>query len=101
MLAPAPYSSLPVVVETHESPEDAYRQTLAFLRGKTRPDALYISTANSLPVLRALEEHKLLGRVQVVTTDLFHELIPILESGKYSRRSISAPKPRATWPSKP
>ena len=36
----------------------------------------------SLPVLRALEELKLLGRVQVITTDLYPELVPLLESGK-------------------
>jgi LacI family transcriptional regulator len=78
----APQLTLLPVVETHESPEDAYRQTVALLRSKARPDAIYISTANSLPVLRALEENKLLGRVQVITTDLFHELVPLLESGK-------------------
>jgi LacI family transcriptional regulator len=78
----APHLTLLPVVESHESPEDAYRQTIALLRSKARPEALYISTANSLPVLRALEEQKLLGRVQVVTTDLFHELVPLLESGK-------------------
>jgi LacI family transcriptional regulator len=78
----APHLTLLPVVETHESPEDAYRQTVALLRSKTRPDAIYISTANSLPVLRALEENKLLGRVQVITTDLFHELVPLLESGQ-------------------
>lgn len=78
----APHLTLLPVVETHESPEDAYRQTVALLRSRTRPDAIYISTANSLPVLRALEENKLLGRVQVITTDLFHELVPLLESGK-------------------
>jgi len=78
----APHLSLLPVVESHESPEEAHRQTLALMKGKARPDALYISTANSLPVLRALEELKLLGRVQVVTTDLFQELVPLLESGK-------------------
>jgi LacI family transcriptional regulator len=78
----APHLTLLPVVETHERPEDAYRQTTALLRSKARPDAIYISTANSLPVLRALEEQKLLGRVQVITTDLFHELVPLLESGK-------------------
>jgi LacI family transcriptional regulator len=78
----APHLTLLPVVETHESPEDAYRQTVALLRSKMRPDAIYVSTANSLPVLRALEENKLLGRVQVITTDLFHELVPLLESGK-------------------
>lgn len=78
----APHLTLLPVVETHERPEDAYRQALTLLRSRTRPDAIYISTANSLPVLRALEELRLLGRVQVITTDLFHELVPLLESGK-------------------
>jgi LacI family transcriptional regulator len=55
---------------------------VALFKAKTRPDAIYISTANSLPVLRALEELKLLGRVQVIATDLFPELVPLLESGK-------------------
>lgn len=78
----APHLTLLPVVESHESAEDAYRQSISLLKGKTRPDAIYISTANSLPVLRALEELKLLGRVQVITTDLFPELVPLLESGK-------------------
>jgi len=78
----APHLTLLPVVESHESPEDAYWQTIALLKSKARPDAIYISTANSLPVLHALEKQKLLGRVQVVTTDLFHELVPLLESGK-------------------
>jgi LacI family transcriptional regulator len=78
----APHLTLLPVVETHERPEDAYRKATALLRSKTRPDGIYISTANSLPVLRALEEQKLLGRVQVIATDLFHELVPLLESGK-------------------
>jgi LacI family transcriptional regulator len=78
----APHLTLLPVVESHESPEDAYRQSVALLKAKTRPDAIYVSTANSLPVLRALEELKLLGRVQVIATDLFTELVPLLESGK-------------------
>ena len=77
----APHLTLLPVVETHERPEDAWRQTTALLRSKTRPEGIYVSTANSLPVLRAIEEQKLLGRVQVITTDLFHELVPLLESG--------------------
>ncbi len=78
----APHLTLLPVIESHESPEDAYRQTVALLKSKGRPDGLYISTANSLPVFRALEEQKLLGRVQVVATDLFHELVPLLDAGK-------------------
>jgi LacI family transcriptional regulator len=43
---------------------------------------IYVSTANSLPVLRALEEQQMLGKVQVLCTDLFPELIPLLEGGR-------------------
>ncbi|MGC1462545.1 MAG: LacI family DNA-binding transcriptional regulator [Terracidiphilus sp.] len=78
----APHLTLLPAVESHESVEDAYRQSIALLKSKKRPDAIYISTANSLPVFRALEELKLLGRVQVIATDLFPELVPLVESGK-------------------
>ena len=79
----APHLTLLPVIESHESPQDAYRQTAALLKStKTRPDGIYISTANSVPVLQALDEQKLLGRMQVITTDLFHELVPLLDSGK-------------------
>jgi LacI family transcriptional regulator len=78
----APHLSLLPVVESHERPKEAYRQTLALLRGDITPQGLYISTANSMPVLQALEEEGLLGKIQVVATDLFAELVPLIESGK-------------------
>jgi len=77
----APHLTLLPVIESHESAEDAYRQSLALLKTENRPDAIYISTANSLPVLRALGKLRLLGRVQVIATDLFPELVPLVESG--------------------
>jgi LacI family transcriptional regulator len=60
----------------------AYRQATALLSHKPYPLGIYISTANSLPVLRALEEQNLLGKIQVIATDLFAELIPYIESGQ-------------------
>jgi LacI family transcriptional regulator len=78
----APHLSLLPVVESHERPREAYRQTLALFRGSIKPQGLYVSTANSIPVLQALEEEKQLGKVQVVTTDLFQELVPFIETGK-------------------
>jgi len=78
----APHLTLLPVVESHEDEEDAYRQSMSLLKSNVRPDAIYISTANSLPVLRALEKLKRLGSVQIITTDLFPALLPLLESGK-------------------
>lgn len=77
----APHLHLLPAVESHERPQHAYRETLALLNRNPRLNGIYINTANSLPVLRALEERALLGHVQVVTTDLFPELIPLIESG--------------------
>jgi len=78
----APHLNLLPAIESHERPREAYRQTVALLHGETKPQGLYISTANSIPVLRALEEEALLGKIQVVTTDLFQELVPLIETGK-------------------
>lgn len=77
----APHLQLLPSIEAHDRAEEAYRETLALLRRKPRPDGIYVNTANSLPVLRALQEQDLLGKIQVVTTDLFSELIPAIESG--------------------
>ncbi len=81
LAAHAPHLQLLPVLESHEQPEEAYRQTLALMKQKAHPQGIYVSTANSMPVLKALEELDLLGRIQVVTTDFFPELIPLIENG--------------------
>lgn len=78
----APHLSLLPAIESHEQPKVAYRQAIALLSRKPYPLGIYVSTANSIPVLRALEEKHLLGEVRLIATDLFHELVPYIESGK-------------------
>lgn len=78
----APHLSLLPAIESHEQPETAYQQALDLLAREPRPLGIYISTANSIPVLRALEEKNLLGEIKVIATDLFTELAPYIESGK-------------------
>ena len=78
----APHLALLPVIESHERPKEAYRQTLTLLGGRTRPLGIYISTANSMPVFQALAEKGATGDVQVIVTDLFPELIPLIESGQ-------------------
>jgi LacI family transcriptional regulator len=78
----APRLTLLPALESHESPKEAYRQARSLMQGKDRPDGLYLSTANSMPVLEALDELGLLGKTQIVTTDLFQELVPLIEFGK-------------------
>lgn len=78
----APHLTLLPAIESHEKCGEAYRQTITLFKGTPRPSGLYISTANSIPVLQALEKQGLLGRVQIITTDLFRELAQLIESGE-------------------
>jgi LacI family transcriptional regulator len=78
----SPHLSLLPAIESHELPSDAYRATMELLKKHPDLGGLYINTANSLPVLRALEKSGHLGKVQVITTDLFPELVPLIEDGK-------------------
>jgi LacI family transcriptional regulator len=78
----APHLTLLPALESHERPREAYQQAMTLMQSKDRPEGLYLSTANSVPVLNALDELQLLGKTQVVTTDLFHELVPLIEFGK-------------------
>lgn len=78
----ASHLTLLPALENHELPKQAYQQALALMKSKDRPHGLYLSTANSAPVVKALDELNLLGKVQVVTTDLFQELVPLIEYGK-------------------
>ncbi|WP_348267819.1 LacI family DNA-binding transcriptional regulator [Edaphobacter paludis] len=78
----APHLSLLPALESHERPKDAYRQARQLMQARNRPEGLYLSTANSMPVLQALDELGMLGKVSIVTTDLYHELVPLIELGK-------------------
>ncbi|QHS51356.1 LacI family DNA-binding transcriptional regulator [Edaphobacter sp. 12200R-103] len=78
----APHLTLLPALESHEQPREAYRQTLELMRRRNRPEGLYLSTANSQPVLQALDELNLLDKIHIVTTDLYKDLIPLIEYGK-------------------
>jgi len=78
----APHLSLLPAFESHEQPEVASQQAVALLAKKPHPLGLYISTANSMPILKALDERDMLSKIQVIATDLFPELVTYIESGK-------------------
>lgn len=77
-----PHLSLLPVLESHDDPREAYEQARALLERHPKIQGLYISTANSLPVLKAIQEKKRAGRIRIVATDLFSELVPMIEAGE-------------------
>jgi LacI family transcriptional regulator len=78
----APHLSLLPSIESHDMPEHAYQSALEVLRKRPDMGGIYINTANSFPVLRAARELGALGRLKIITTDLFPDLVPMIESGQ-------------------
>jgi LacI family transcriptional regulator len=70
------------IIEAHDDEGEAYQKTVDLLQSNRDVKAIYVSTANSLPVLRAAEDEHRLPALTIVTTDLFPELVPWIREGK-------------------
>jgi LacI family transcriptional regulator len=77
-----PALKLGPIVEADDDEREAQRQTRVMLLARPRLKGLYISTSNSLPVLRAAEREGRLAGLRVVATDLFPELVDWIRAGK-------------------
>jgi LacI family transcriptional regulator len=69
------------VLEAHDDPGEAFLGTTKLLESEPGLAAIYVSTSNSIPVLRALSNAGRTKGLAVVTTDVFPELLPHLRSG--------------------
>jgi LacI family transcriptional regulator len=67
------------VVEAHDDDEEAFRKCSALLQKHHSLKGLYVNTANSLPVCRALHAQGLAGKIRLITTDLFPGMFPFFE----------------------
>ena len=70
------------VLEAHDDPARARELTREFIAGHPETGAVYVSTANSIPVIEALDDAGRLGHTPVITTDLFPALAPLIRAGK-------------------
>jgi LacI family transcriptional regulator len=78
----SPHLTLLATVETHESPENARHATLQLLKNQPELGGIYISTANSIPVMEVLEQSGHFAKVKVIATDLFPEMSTWIETGR-------------------
>lgn len=69
------------VVEGHEDELETYEKCRERFAQDRSIAGVYVSTANSPPVVRALQDEGLAGRVTVIATDLYLALAPLIESG--------------------
>jgi LacI family transcriptional regulator len=80
------------VVEAHDSSDEAYAMTKEALAMRPRLSAVYVSTANSLPVLQAMQDAGTPSTTLVITTDLLPGLIPFIRNGKVLATIYQRPK---------
>lgn len=89
----APQVQVLEAVQNHEDETEAYETCRTLLREHPDLNGLYISTANSSPVLEALKDvGRLNDHLTVITTDLFPALIPHIESGAVVATLYQRPK---------
>ena len=79
------------VVEAHDDERVGYRRALALLDAHEDLKGIYVSTVNSMPVLRAIERKRRAGRIAVVTTDLFPALVPRIRAGQVAATIYQRP----------
>lgn len=66
---------------TQDYPEEATRMVAEAFRDFPDIDGIYISSANSAPICKYLEENKLGDRVAVIASDVFPELSSYMRKG--------------------
>ncbi|HEV2493561.1 MAG TPA: LacI family DNA-binding transcriptional regulator [Terriglobia bacterium] len=69
------------VVEGHDQEDETFQKVFALLDRHRTLAGLYVSTANCLPVCHAIGARSLHGKVKMITTDLFKEMVPYFEKG--------------------
>jgi LacI family transcriptional regulator len=77
-----PQLEIGAVLQTHDDEAEAYDKCRKLLARHPEVSGIYVSTANSLPVMRAIDDQRLGNHISVITTDLFAALVPLIESGR-------------------
>lgn len=87
-----PFLEVLPVIETHEQTKEAYKKATLLLDRHHDIVGYYISTINCIPVIRALKSRDLLGKIVLITTDIFPQLLPYLRSGAVAATLYQRPR---------
>jgi LacI family transcriptional regulator len=69
------------ILEAHDDEEEAFQKSFELLETHKSLAGIYVNTGNSLPVCRAVSVLGLSGKIALITTELFKDLIPFFEKG--------------------
>jgi len=75
-----PKGKIAAVVEAHDDATESYQKSRRVLDQHPTVKGIYVATANSMPVIRAMEELGRTHKIKVITTDLFPAMFPHLRS---------------------
>lgn len=76
-----PGGKIAEILEGHEDEDETFLKCRDLLLRIKNLAGIYVSTVLCLPVCRALNALGLNGRIKLVTTDLFKEMVPYFEKG--------------------
>ncbi len=69
------------VLEGHEDEDETFLKCQRLLDKYKALAGLYVTTANCLPVCRAISTHNSRPKLSLITTDLFQEMVPYFDKG--------------------
>jgi LacI family transcriptional regulator len=69
------------IVDTLEDEDDAMRKCFGLLERWKSLSGIYVRTGNCLPICRALSVLGLSGKIHLIASDLFREMVPYFENG--------------------
>lgn len=79
-----PGGEIAAILEGHELEPQSYRKSVKLLARHPELRGIYVNTVNCLPVCRALQQDAGERQIQMITTDLFPEMLPHFERGTIS-----------------
>jgi LacI family transcriptional regulator len=79
-------------VEDHGMEAEAYSKCRTLFEEHPELRAVYVTTEDSIPVLKAARDAKILHRLTIITTDLFPDLVPHIRSGAVAATIYQRPR---------
>lgn len=79
-------------VEDHGMEAEAYSKCRILFEENPNLRGVYVTTEDSIPVLKAAQDLKILNRLTIITTDLFSDLVPQIRSGAVAATIYQRPR---------
>jgi LacI family transcriptional regulator len=79
-------------IEDHDTESEAYDKCRALFLAHPDLTGLYITTEASIPVIQAAKDSNMLGRLSIITTDLFPKLAQELRAGNIAATIYQRPR---------